>query len=181
MTRFIFRIFYGLPLHNIVGYMILLALVWALLDHTFTRTDTKRTLWKAGNGFIFIGMIAVIGVITIASRSEGTEVVLTPFHSFVEARMQPEIYRSMLMNVFMFFPLGLTLPYALPEKWRCHILITILFALIFSVSIEYSQYYFSLGRAETDDVICNTLGCTIGTISYWLSNVRDKKGISSEA
>ena len=100
---------------------------------------------------------------------EGTEVILIPFYSFVEAQKQPELYRSMLMNVFLFFPLGLTLPYALPEKWNRKGLLTIFLALVFSIGIELAQYQFHLGRAETDDVICNTLGCVIGTLSYVIS------------
>ena len=180
MTKLIFKMFYVLPLHNIIGFMALLIFAWWLMYWSFKKYNRQKFFEKFVNRIIFIFIVMVIIAITIVSRNGGSEVILTPFHSFVEARVQPEMYRSMLMNVFLFFPFGLTLPYALPEKWRCHISITILFALIFSVSIEYSQYYFSLGRAETDDVICNTLGCTIGTISYWLSNVRDKKGISSE-
>jgi glycopeptide antibiotics resistance protein len=75
----------------------------------------------------------------------------------------------MLMNVFLFFPLGLTLPYALPEKWNRKGLLTIFLAQVFSIGIELAQYHFHLGRAETDDVICNTLGCVIGTLSYVIS------------
>ena len=73
-----------------------------------------------------------------------------------------------LMNVFLFFPLGLTFPHVLPEKWKHQVGASILFALLLSVVIEYCQYYFSLGRVETDDVICNTLGAAIGTLSYTL-------------
>ena len=70
------------------------------------------------------------------------------------------------MNVFLFFPLGLTLPYALPERWRKKVFITIAFAFLLSFTVEFLQYYYQLGRAETDDVICNTLGVAIGTLSY---------------
>lgn len=176
MRTLIYKTFYGLPLHNIVGIMALLAIVWILLARYFQKRESRRRLWKFGNSLMFMGMISIIIIITMVSRSEGTEVILIPFHSFIEARIQPEMYRSMLMNVFLFFPLGLTLPYALLEKWKGRVLMTILFALIFSVAIECLQYYFKLGRAETDDVICNTLGYTIGTIPYWLSNIPSKRG-----
>ena len=168
MRNLIYKIFYGLPLQNIVVIMILLVFVWWILDRIFRRNDFYKNLWKFGNIVMLIGTVVGIVIITIASRSEVTEVILIPLQSFVEARIQPEIYRSMLMNVFLFFPLGLTMPYVLPRKWKRSVLFTILFALAFSVVIEYSQYYFRLGRAETDDVICNTLGCAIGTLSYRL-------------
>ena len=118
---------------------------------------------------VSVGVIFAIFVVTLLSRSSETvELILTPFHSFIEAKTQPEIYRSMLMNVFLFFPFGLTLPFALPEKWNRKALLTIVLALVLSFTIEFLQFHYHLGRAETDDVICNTLGATIGTLSYTL-------------
>lgn len=114
-------------------------------------------------------MMGVILVVTISSRDNVSELVLQPFASFSEARIQPEMYRSMFMNLFLFFPWGLTLPYVFPGKWKRKVLITLFLTLAFSVLIEYLQYYYHLGRAETDDVICNTLGAFIGTLSYTLS------------
>ena len=47
---------------------------------------------------------------TILNRTPGNyELILTPFAALSAARQQPELYRAMLMNVFLFFPLGLTL------------------------------------------------------------------------
>ena len=42
--------------------------------------------------------------------------VLMPFVGLIEAQTQPEMYRSMLMNVFLFVPFGLSMPHILPEK-----------------------------------------------------------------
>ena len=109
----------------------------------------------------------MIGVATLYARAgSGTELILTPFQSFQEAKIQPERYRSMLMNVFLFFPLGLSLPFSLPEKWKLKSLSTILFAMALSICIELAQYHYQLGRAEMDDVICNTVGSVIGSMAY---------------
>ena len=43
---------------------------------------------------------------------------------------------------------------------------TILIAAAFSTCIEAVQFIFKLGLCETDDVIMNTLGAAIGTLSY---------------
>ena len=44
---------------------------------------------------------------TILNRTPGNyELILTPFAALSAARQQPELYRAMLMNVFLFFPLG---------------------------------------------------------------------------
>ena len=114
--------------------------------------------------------------ITLHHRLPGErELILMPFHSFVEARSQREMYREMLMNVFLFVPLGVTMPFALHKnsltvrsQRRKIILFTIAFALILSVVIESIQFFFALGRAETDDVLCNTLGTALGTLSFLL-------------
>lgn len=82
----------------------------------------------------------------------------------------------MLMNVFLFFPLGLTLSNALPRRWNCwlRIIVTVLAGCVLSAGIEYAQYRFALGMAETDDVICNTLGAFLGAASLLLTRAIEK-------
>lgn len=157
---------YCMPLYCIVVIMLLTAFIWRALPAIIEKKISKKAMWNIGNIVAAGTMLLIILIVTVFSRKEGTGLILIPFHSFIEAKTQPEIYRSMLMNVFLFFPLGLTLPYALQGKWKHQVLFTILFAFIFSVAIEYLQYHFSLGRAEVDDVLCNTLGCAIGTLSF---------------
>ncbi len=76
------------------------------------------------------------------------------------------------MNVFLFFPLGLSLSNALPRRWHRwgRIALTTSAACLFSIAIEYTQYHYALGLAETDDVICNTLGAFIGSTSLLLAH-----------
>ncbi len=73
------------------------------------------------------------------------------------------------MNTLLFVPFGITLPYTLSKHYKKqNIVITVLSACVFSIVIEFTQYYFSIGRCETDDVIFNTLGAFIGASGYWL-------------
>ena len=123
--------------------------------------------------------VAAIAILyaTILTRSVGVpEAILTPFASLTAARQQPELYREMLMNVFLFFPLGLTLSNALPQKWHrwVRIVITTLIGCILSAGIEYTQYRYALGLAETDDVICNTLGAFLGAASLLAAHAIEK-------
>lgn len=114
---------------------------------------------------------------TILTRTpEIPEVILTPLATFIAAQQQPELYREMLMNVFLFFPLGLTLSNALPRKWHrwLRIILTTLVGCAFSAGIEYAQYRYALGLAETDDVICNTLGAFIGSTSLLIAHAIEK-------
>ena len=114
---------------------------------------------------------------TILNRTPGNyELILTPFAALSAARQQPELYREMLMNVFLFFPLGLTLSNALPRKWHrwLRIILTTLVGCALSAGIEYAQYRCALGLAETDDVICNTLGAFIGSTSLLIAHAIEK-------
>ena len=114
---------------------------------------------------------------TILTRSVGVPVaILAPFASLTAARQQPELYREMLMNVFLFFPLGLTLSNALPRKWHrwLRIILTTLIGCALSAGIEYVQYRYALGLAETDDVICNTLGTFLGAASLLAAHAIEK-------
>ena len=114
---------------------------------------------------------------TILNRTPGNyELILTPFATFTAAQQQPELYREMLMNIFLFFPLGLTLSNALPQKWHRwgRIALTTFVGCALSAGIEYAQYRCALGLAETDDVICNTLGAFIGSTSLLIAHAIEK-------
>ena len=129
------------------------------------------------NFVLFCAAVIAILYATILNRTPGNyELILTPFATFTAALQQPELYREMLMNVFLFFPLGLTLSNALPQKWHRwgRIILTTLIGCILSAGIEYAQYRCALGLAETDDVICNTLGAFIGSTSLLIAHAIEK-------
>lgn len=144
--------------------MIMLVILWA----TIKNLADKSLWWRLFNAVVFLGIVAVILYMTVYTRGENPQApVLMPFHSFMEAKIQPELYRSMLMNIFLFEPIGLSLPNILPQKAH-PVAVTVAVALFLSLGIEASQFYFHLGRCETDDVIMNTLGATIGAAAYGL-------------
>ena len=157
---------------SIITFMALALAAWgALLAHVGARR------WRWGNLVLVLLITAAILYATLFSRAEGsTGLILTPFAALTAARIQPEIYREMLMNVFLFFPLGLTLSNALPRKWHrwLRIILTTLVGCALSAGIEYAQYRYALGLAETDDVICNTLGAFIGSTSLLIAHAIEK-------
>ena len=163
---------YSRPLIVIILFMVLALAVWG---GSPAHVAAKR--WRRGNLILAALMAGAILYATILTRSEGsTGLILTPFASLTAARQQPEIYREMLMNVFLFFPLGLTLSNALPRRWHRwgRIALTTLVGCILSAGIEYAQYRCTLGLAETDDVICNTLGAFIGSTSLLIARAIEK-------
>ena len=166
------RHIYALPLHMVIFLMLVLLIVWAMLSQH--KNQKKRTIINAALCFIAAFIILYA---TILTRTPGNyELILTPFAALSAARQQPELYREMLMNIFLFFPLGLTLSNALPRKWHrwLRIILTTLIGCILSAGIEYAQYRCALGLAETDDVICNTLGAFIGSTSLLIAHAIEK-------
>ena len=163
---------YSRPLIVIILFMVLALAVWG---GSPAHVAAKR--WRRGNLILVALMAGAILYATILTRSEGsTGLILTPFATFTAARQQPELYREMLMNVFLFFPLGLTLSNALPRKWHRwgRIILTTLVGCALSAGIEYAQYRYALGLAETDDVICNTLGAFLGAASLLAAHAIEK-------
>ena len=157
---------------SVITFMALALAAWGAMP---VRVGARR--WRWGNLALVLLIIAAILYATLFSRAEGgTGLILTPFASLTAARVQPELYREMLMNVFLFFPLGLTLSNALPRKWHRwgRITLTTLVSCILSVGIEYAQYRYALGMAEVDDVICNTLGAFIGSTSLLIAHAIEK-------
>ena len=147
----------------------------ALWGYLCAHADRRR--WRLTNALLLLAATLIILYATILSRTPGTyAAVLTPFAALAAARQQPELYREMLMNIFLFFPLGLTLSNALPRRWHrwLRIALTTLTGCILSAGIEYAQYRFALGMAETDDVVCNTLGAFVGASSLLLAHAMEK-------
>lgn len=130
----------------------------------------KRKFKLIFNMIILLFSLVIILYRTILCRQfNNYQIELRPFYTFILAQIQPEMYRSFFMNCLLFVPLGLTMPYVLLRKPRKrNIFITICFAAALSAGIEFLQYYYHLGRCETDDVIANTLGAAVGTLSYCL-------------
>lgn len=149
-----------------------LLLLWPMLCQRVG--ERRRVLF---NTVLACAAAFIILYATILNRTPGNyELILTPFAALSAARQQPELYREMLMNVFLFFPLGLTLSNALPRKWHRwgRIALTTLIGCILSAGIEYAQYRYALGMAEVDDVICNTLGVFIGSTSLLIAHAIEK-------
>ncbi len=160
------REFYIQPFFMVAAEMILMYVIW-----TFVMLILKsRQRRMIAGAFFFTLSLGVILWFTVVGRSSNAGVSLVPFISFQRAKQNDEFYRSMIMNVLLFVPFGLSLPHALPGKIKHKVLVTVLAGFLVSAGIEACQYFFSLGLCETDDVIMNTLGAFIGSTSYLLGN-----------
>ena len=165
--------FYATPLYQVVLLMILGTIIWTVLSILCIHKKPQwKKRWQLVNICFCLASLFIIAKMTLLGRvSDESELVLMPFYTFTTASYNNEAYRTMLMNVFLFFPLGLTLPWSLPKlkTIRQKMIITVLIGIGLSIGIECIQFYFGLGRAETDDVICNALGCMIGFLPYFIA------------
>ena len=170
MGRLFWKI-YIQTLPVIVIGMILLLILWVAME----KKMRKRSLWKLLNAVVFLGIVAAILFTTVWSRGENAQAPSwIPFYTFVEAKLQPELYRTMLMNVFLFQPIGLSLPNLLPKKAH-PVAVTVVFAMLLSIGVEAAQFHYHLGRCEIDDVIMNTLGAAIGAAAYGLGRISPER------
>ena len=163
MGNFFHRI-YILDISTILIAIPILLLVWSVIGAAFYK---YMRIIGAALAVIAVGAILYVTVLTRSESGAGADFI--PFSSFERAKIQPEIYRSMLMNVFLFVPLGLSLTFVFGGGTGKRILLTIFVGLLLSVSIEAIQYFAHLGMAETDDIICNTVGTAIGSCAYLLA------------
>lgn len=149
---------YAWPLSQVYLTVAFAILLWVNL---YLRLGKKQ--WKIFNMAVIPAALYVIYRMTVAGRQPSDS------HVFVWASgYSNEFWREMIMNAFLYVPLGLSLT-AMIGPW------SILAALLCSASIETWQYFAGTGLAQGTDVIMNTLGCAIGAIPWFLSRGIEKK------
>ena len=107
-----FLTIYRSPLSRIRYWIVVLFFTWCVFSLIFSLIRILRISWSILNcGACIIGFY-IIFWITVLRRSPSERIIYAvPFYAFYLARQQREMYREMLMNVFLFVPVGLTLPY----------------------------------------------------------------------
>lgn len=168
------RMIYCQPLWLVVVEIIAAIAVWVGLGALAARKSEDVRAWKWVNAALLLLALGLILYTTVLDRSVSQyESWLKPFSALRRAKEQPEMYRSMLMNVLLFVPLGLTLSAALPERWRAvrRMLCVVVIGFVVSAAVESVQYLCMLGTAEVDDVICNTIGAALGASQIFVQRL----------
>ena len=167
-----------MPLPVIVICIILLIVVWTVLA-SLARNGGKEKLWIWLNRILLVLFIIVILRMTVFTRSFGTNHEgWKLFGKLQVLSEQPEYFREMLMNLFLFVPFGLMAPFVFIRdyskgdsiKIKRTVFIVIFLAFFLSVVIELLQLAMSLGVPEAEDIICNTLGAAVGTLAFVIWN-----------
>lgn len=159
-----------IPYYQLIIIILSATLLWTILACNIV---TNRKIWRLLNILLSIVSLFFIYYFTLHSRITRSVLPrLIPFCSFFIYKDLSWAIRTMVLNIFLFFPLGLTFPYAIPKISKYSVLI----CALTSLSIEIIQLVFHLGACEVDDLIMNTLGGTIGYMSYYISSrIRNRK------
>lgn len=126
-------------------------------------------------------VLAVVLVLMLTLIRRGFSPDLTPefipFSMFFKADQYPDFWRELYLNIMLFVPLGLSLPYVLSGKVKHNVLVTIAAGFGLSVFVEIVQLIYVIGKFEIDDMIMNLIGVSLGTLSFLLfSLIRRKCG-----
>lgn len=114
---------------------------------------------------IFLSLsIALVIVMTLYGRQPGmeNEYRFQLFASYIEVFKEKnvEVLLQIIMNIFMFIPIGFLLPYCFKKFEKNK---TVFFtAILFSGIIECTQGIFRMGMFEADDILGNVFGAELG-------------------
>ena len=168
---------YVMPLGKAIAMMFAAVVMWVLIKCMLHQNNKIERCWRWANKILCICACLLIVRMTLWGRTPGQRIlVLMPFHTLTTISYNDEAIRTMIMNIALFLPLGLTLPYVfgnvkdVRRKW----IYCLLLGCGISIAVEAAQYCFALGQAETDDVICNTVGCGLGILADLIGKIADK-------
>lgn len=78
--------------------------------------------------------------------------------------------RNLVGNVLLFIPLGVFLPAIWRKQrrwWTC-----LLTVIVLITCVELTQLFTTLGSADVDDVILNSLGAMLGYLGWWAATYK---------
>lgn len=141
---------YSWNLGTLIGIM-----AAALIIQNVLKPHFRKRLWICLH---FLGAVISVFIIlryTVLGRQPSDS------HQFmIMSAYSEEFFRELYMNLFLYFPLGLTCSQLMGKK-------TILLGFCLSVIIEIIQFRYGIGVAQVTDVLCNTLGASVAVIFQW--------------
>jgi len=130
------------------------------------RVKTDNAIFARQTSFcLLMGYLFLVLCTTIFYREETFEkrYYLQPLWSY--GVLYNKLLAQIIMNVFLFIPIGFLVGGALKKK---HLWNALGFGFVLSLFIEVTQLISTRGVFNVDDIIHNTLGCVIGFICFVL-------------
>ena len=128
---------------------------------------------KVNIAFFFISAVIIILLTLINRVTKNRSNYLIPFQNVIPLT----IYRiqQITLNTLLFVPIGTSLPFCLNAKTTKPIRSAIILGFVLTISIEFLQLVLKRGTFETEDIITNTLGTAVGTLSFCIFTWYSKK------
>ena len=151
---------YAMALHKVFQIMVVVIAAWSFITYWFhigtEKLSIKKKGWMILNGILLLAALYGILSYTVIGRNPRYD------HVFVfTAAYSGEFWREMVMNVFLYFPLGICLPNVVSGYKRA-----VFLAFFLSFGIEMWQLAAGTGLSQGTDIVCNTLGVAIGGIPH---------------
>lgn len=168
MVDSVYLLLYGKSFGSVAVLSAIAAVIWTAIGSVMMKNHRKA--WRIINALLAVAVAFIIIIMTLTSREKGDYgIILIPFDSFIRSKQEPELLRSFFFNMVLFFPLGLTCPYAFGYSTKKAVPKALTVLVLFSIIIEICQFVFKLGYCETDDVIANALGAVLGACIWLLA------------
>ena len=135
-----------------------------------TEFVVRRRPWIIGALLVYSAVIVsltmlkaffVIGLLWVPENQRDRGIELMPMADFGRSDTWFAPLFDSLGNVAFFVPFGV-LAFMLFSRHRQTVLLTTAMGAALSLAIEASQYAFSLGRTDIDDLLFNTIGALVG-------------------
>lgn len=161
--------FYCLPLIEscsitFLGMCLWYTLIWLLKGKAVAR--------KVICGSVMVASVFLVLAATLFSRQQGEHsACFIPFRFLWDRSCDWDTtLRPMIMNIILFIPIGISVPFLFKNQSRLCRNSIIVFVIVFLISaaLETTQLLLRIGTFETDDIICNLLGTAIGMAPYQL-------------
>lgn len=147
------------------------AIYYRLIERKKEKAARLFGSLAAGAGVFVFVFLAVL------SRSpHEVKTQLVPFWSYrasLSVIYALDVLMQIIENIGIFVPIGFLVPFWFEKKANARNVV--MFCFLLSLFAEVSQYVFSLGICETDDLINNTLGGAVGYGLYCSMTAAESK------
>lgn len=154
---------YRMSYIEVLGSILFFVLLWSIF---MFRIREYKNCTRVLNCVITCIFLCVLIMVTIVNREVDYNTIINQKIYFIKE--QRDYLRPIIMNILLFSPYGVFFPYGIWGRMKKRIWMTIISALIISLSIEFVQMFYGRGYFEVIDIVTNVLGATIGSISYFL-------------
>lgn len=143
------------------------AISFVLVTYVFVRLFKKKRIVLSqvfAGELLFVFIMIVLASTVFTRMPNGMHTYeLIPFWSWWRAVFgDVGLLKEIVLNVILFIPVGILLPFIFCEKIRYYK--ALLLGFCFSFVIECSQLLFCRGLFEWDDMIDNSIGAMIGCV-----------------